>query len=60
MNNERCVVKLKLNKILKNGTDYTKFYESINNSNKLVNIGYLFMRLFIMHTINNNRQYVPM
>jgi hypothetical protein len=56
---KRTVIKLKLQKILYKHLDYSNLFNAIYNSNKLINIGYLFIRSFILYTIEKNTQYIP-
>jgi hypothetical protein len=53
-NINRATIKVKLKDILKDDKDYTCLFKAINNSNKLINIGYLFIRSFILYIIENN------
>jgi len=50
---KRVTIKLKLEKIFKNDVNYNKLNDIITNANKLINIGYLFMRSFMLYTIEN-------
>ena len=59
MKNKRTVIKVKINKILKKNIAYFGFFDIINRSNKLVNIGYLFIRSFILYSIENNIMDIP-
>ena len=51
---DRVVIKIRLKNILHTDINYYKLYESISNTNKLINLGYLFMRSFMLHVIENN------
>lgn len=53
--NERSVIKVKLNKLLYDHMNYSNLYKCINNSNEIIHNGYLFMRSFILYVIEKNR-----
>ena len=55
MTDNRTVIKVKLKNILRNDIDYTNLYNSINRANNIRNIGYLFIRSFILYTIENTK-----
>ena len=59
MNNDRSVVKIKLKKILYKHNNYYKLMRSIDNSNRLINIGCLFIRSFILYIIEKKIDYTP-
>jgi hypothetical protein len=51
----RSVVKVRLRKILyKTKTDYNCLFNSITNVNNILNIGYLFIRAYVLYVIENN------
>lgn len=54
--NKRIAIKIKLEDILKEDVAYDKLYGAIKNVNELVNMGYLFIRSFIVYAIENNAQ----
>ena len=53
---DRVVIKIRLKNILHTDINYSKLYKSISDTNKLINLGYLFTRSFMLHVIENNNK----
>lgn len=47
-------MKVRLKKILYDNIDYTQLFNAINSTNNVTHIGFLFIRSFILHVIENN------
>jgi len=56
MDNKRATVKVRLKEILRNNVDYSKLNGIINDVNKLISLGYLFMRSYILYVIEHNKK----
>ena len=52
--NNRKTIKLKLSEILIEGAEYGKLFETVKNVNHIINIGYMFIRAYIVYTLQFN------
>ena len=53
--NKRNVIKLKLDNILNKTIDYTKLFNAISNANQIIDMGYMFIRAFLLFAIENDK-----
>jgi len=53
--NKRAVIKVKLKDILNENIDNTKLFKAISNANNIIDIGYMFIRAFLLYAIENDK-----
>ena len=53
--NKRVVVKVKLKDILNENIDNTKLFKAISNANQIIDLGYMFIRAFLLYAIENDK-----
>ena len=52
---KRNVIKLKLDAILNKNIDNSKLFKAITNANRLIDMGYMFIRAFLLFAIENDK-----